>query len=80
MGDQDTTYIKELAQTVDSEMRKCSEQAPMLPASRIAVLTCLNIMDRYMKYKSRQENEIKEMLTLCDALLNKLNKEMDKKN
>ena len=80
VGDQDTTYIKDLAQIVDLEMKKSSEAAPMLPASRVAVLTCLNIMDRFMQYKKKNQNEIKDILTLCDALLNKVNREIDKKH
>ncbi|MBN1522401.1 MAG: cell division protein ZapA [Candidatus Aureabacteria bacterium] len=80
VGDQDTSYIQELAQVVDSEMRKNSEEAPMLPASRIAVLTCLNIMDRFMKYKMKHQQELKEILTQVDDLLGKLNQETGKKH
>ena len=79
VGDQDTTYIKDLAQLVDAEMKKSSDAAPMLPASRIAVLTCLNIMDRFMTDKKKHQNEIKEVLTLCDTLLNKIERDIDKK-
>ncbi|MCK5706134.1 MAG: cell division protein ZapA [Candidatus Aureabacteria bacterium] len=74
VGDEDESYINELAQAVDGEMKKNSDAAPMLPASRIAVLTCLNIMDRYMKYKKKQQKELQEIMVRCDALLDKINK------
>jgi cell division protein ZapA (FtsZ GTPase activity inhibitor) len=77
---EDEVYLKELASAVDNEMKECYHQAPMQPAARIAVLTCLNIMDKYLKYKKKQHKEIKEILALCDALLGRLNREIDKNN
>ena len=74
VGDDDESYIKELAHLVDTEMKNNSDQAPMLPASRIAVMTCLNIMDRFMKHKKKHQSELHEILTLCDGLLGRIDK------
>jgi cell division protein ZapA len=79
VGEDDTTDIKALAQFVDAEMKKISDSTPM-PASRIAVLTCLNIMERFIEDKKKHQNEIKEVLTLCDSLLNKIERDIDKKH
>jgi cell division protein ZapA len=78
VGDDEEVYIKKLAQFVDSEMRKNSDQAPMLPTSKIAVLTCLNILDRFMKYKKENHHKIQDMLTQCDALLEKVSQQINK--
>ena len=78
--DDDEEYIKEVARAIDKEMKKNSDQAPMQPASRIAVLTCLTVMDRFMKYRNKQQKELQELTVLCDALLKKINGGKDKKN
>lgn len=72
ISDGNDEYIINLAKKLDEEMRKYSDDAPMLPAGRIAVLTCLNIMDKFEQYKIKQKESIKKILDRIDNIVNSL--------
>ena len=47
------SYIKELASFVDKKMREVSEHAPTVDASKIAILTALNISDEFYQFRAK---------------------------
>ncbi len=46
-------YIRELASFVDNKMREVSEHAPTVDATKIAILTALNISDEFYQYRMK---------------------------
>lgn len=49
----DPQYIKDLASYVDSKMREVSEHAPTVDATKIAILTALNISDEFHQFREK---------------------------
>mgnify|MGYP000968433600 CR=1 FL=1 len=48
-------YIVELAAYVDGKMREVASHAPTVDATKIAILTALNISDEFHQYRARME-------------------------
>src|SRR5512140_2411859 len=53
----DPSYIKELASFVDRKMREVSEHAPTVDATKIAILSALNISDEFYQFRSKSGSE-----------------------
>ncbi len=49
----DPGYIQELAAFVDGKMREVAEHAPTIDATKIAILTALNISDEFHQFRAR---------------------------
>ena len=48
----DPGYIQELAAFVDGKMREVAEHAPTIDATKIAILTALNISDEFHQFRA----------------------------
>jgi cell division protein ZapA len=60
-GDADPDHIRELAHFVDSKMRKITEESPVLSATKVAILTALNIADELFKQEGERETTLSEV-------------------
>ena len=49
----DAEYIRELAGFVDRKMREVAQEAPTVDATKIAILSALNIADEFHQYRSK---------------------------
>ena len=55
LGDNDPNHIEYLAALVDKKMKMIKERSPSLTATKIAVLTALNLADDYVGIKQEQQ-------------------------
>ncbi len=51
----DPAYIRELASFVDRKMREVSEHAPTVDATKIAILSALNISDEFYQFRHKTQ-------------------------
>lgn len=51
----DPEYVRELASFVDRKMTEVSRHAPTVDATKIAILTALNISDEFHQYRTKAE-------------------------
>ncbi len=69
----DPEYIKELASYVDRKMREVSEHAPTVDATKIAILSALNISDEFYQFRSKtQEGDPGRFVQRAKGLVDKL--------
>lgn len=69
----DPAYIRELAAFVDRRMRDVSELAPTVDATKIAILTALNISDEFYQFKTKvQEGDPGRFALRAKGLVDKL--------
>lgn len=54
-ADVDATYVREIAATLDTRMRKVHQSEPSRPPLKIAVLTALNLMDEVCTLRREKE-------------------------
>lgn len=59
-GDEEESYMKEVAALVDKKMRAIGKQAKTTETTRLAVLTALNIMHDHLQ--SKRENRQREII------------------
>ena len=69
----DPAYIKELASFVDKKMREVSDHAPTVDATKIAILSALNISDEFYQFRSKlQEGDPGRFAQRAKGLVDKL--------
>lgn len=68
---EDSSYLKQLAQYVDSQLRACSEKGMVYSSGRLGILTCLNIADQLFRLKD-------EYMGLASNLVDNITKILDK--
>lgn len=83
VGAEPKEYLLKVGSFVDDKMEAVAKANKKLSTSMIAVLTCINISDQYLKMKSAVEElekefgqpqeEIKKLETYIESLHNKLN-------
>lgn len=56
VGEEDETYVQELAEYVDERMRQIKNAVPNLSLSKTAILVCLNLADELFKTQRKYEN------------------------
>lgn len=56
-GSDDREYLQELARRVDRKMREIARQARTVDATRIAILTALNLSDELFQCRKGQEGD-----------------------
>lgn len=56
VGEEDETYVQELAEYVDERMRQIKNAVPNLSLSKTAILVCLNLADELFKTQREYEN------------------------
>lgn len=61
-SDDDAAYVRELADLVDRTMREVAQKTHSLSASKISVLTSLQLADEYLRLKKDYE----ELMQLMD--------------
>lgn len=69
VGEENKSHVRMVASIVDDKMREINEINPYLDINKLAVLTAVNIVDEHLKLKNKY-----------DDLLQKLQKEEDKRN
>ncbi len=75
-GDGDGTYLKELADVVDSKMREVSEVTGTADTLKVAILASLNLADDYLKASGgtipdnrESERRLAKLVTTLDEVL-----------
>lgn len=77
----DPGYISELASFVDRKMREVSEHAPTVDATKIAILTALNISDEFHQFRAKaQEVDPGRYAARASRLVEKLDEILTKSN
>lgn len=56
-GGNDREYLQELARQVDRKMREVAQQVKTVDATRIAILTALNLSDELFQCRKGQEGD-----------------------
>ncbi|MDP4163479.1 MAG: cell division protein ZapA [Bacillota bacterium] len=60
IGEESPGHIKLIATLVDDKMREISSKNPSLDISKLAVLTAVNAVNDYIKFKEQIERNEKE--------------------
>lgn len=69
----DPEYIRELATFVDRKMQEVSRHAPTVDATKIAILTALNISDEFHQFRTKaKEGDPGRFATRASRLVEKL--------
>lgn len=76
---EDSSYLKLLAQYVDSQLRACSEEKMVYSSGRLGILTCLNIADQLFKLKA-QYREILDHITKMLDKIDKILEDIERNN
>lgn len=74
LAGEDSSYLKKLAQYVDSQLRACSENGLVYSSGRLGILTCLNVADQLFKLK----NEYREFASDITGHIEKAIDRIDK--
>ena len=75
-GDTEPDRIRELAHYVDSQMRKITEESPLLPPTKVAILAALNIADELFRLRGEQETTLSKVSRRALQLARSLDKEL----
>lgn len=73
-GEQDETYLKELAAFVDRKMREVAEATRTVDSLKVAVLASLNIADELFtlrQHQDRLEGPLRKRVEKCVAMVEK---------
>lgn len=76
---EDSSYLKQLAQYVDNQLRACSEERMVYSSGRLGILTCLNIADKLFKSKI-QYREIMDYITEMIDRIDKILEDIEQNN
>jgi cell division protein ZapA len=69
----DAEYVRELASFVDRKMQEVSRHAPTVDATKIAILTALNISDEFYQFQAKaKEGDPGRIATRATRLVEKL--------
>ena len=69
----DPEYVRELAAFVDRKMQEVSRHAPTVDATKIAILTALNISDEFHQFQAKaKEGDPGRLATRANRLVEKL--------
>jgi len=79
LAGENSSYLKQLAQYVDSQLRACSEGGMVYSSGRLGILTCLNIADKLFKLKI-QYREIMDYITEMIARIDKILEDIEQNN
>lgn len=74
---EEESYLKELAQFVDRELRRCSEEKMVYSSGRLGILTCLNIADQFYKLKDEYKKLASSTIESIKKLIDKIDKILD---
>lgn len=74
LAGEDSSYLKQLAQYVDSQLRVCSEGEMVYSSGRLGILTCLNIADQLFKLKDEYRVLASNLVDYITKILDKINK------
>lgn len=77
---EDESYMKQLAQYVDSELRTCSENGMVYSSGKLGILTCLNIADQLFKSKYEQKEFTAQTLNLISKSIDRIDKVLGQLN
>lgn len=66
---EDESYLKQLAQYVDKELRACSEEEMVYSSGRLGILTCLNIADQLYKIKDEYKKSVSGLISKIDKII-----------
>ncbi|NGP44998.1 cell division protein ZapA [Bacillaceae bacterium SIJ1] len=68
VGSENTSHIREVAETVDETMREIDLKHPYLGMNRVAMLTAINIMSDHLKLQESYDQLQKEHDLLQDYI------------
>lgn len=72
MTEEEATLIKAAAHGINSKIRTFRADYPHQDDVDIALMTCLDIMTEYLRYKSDHEQEARKALTSLESLEQKM--------
>lgn len=75
----DESYLKKLAQYVDSQLKLYKESGNAYSTGRLSILTCLNLADQLNKQKTEYETLVTEALDSINNVVDKIDNIIDKK-
>jgi cell division protein ZapA len=73
-GEDEATYVRELAAFVDHRMRQIDESTKSPLALRVAIMAALSIADDYLKAQRQEAENTKQVEEISAGLLTRLEK------
>ncbi|MDI6791759.1 MAG: cell division protein ZapA [bacterium] len=72
-GEEESEYVRQLANYVDQEMRKITQKTNTISTSKVAVLVALNIADELFKTRELVNEKTTSLIDRIDAQFKKEN-------
>lgn len=76
-GEQDSEYLRKLADVVDGKMREISHHLPVVDSGKIAILAALNLADELLQCNNQQQGERVAMMEKVEELTGVLTEALD---